>query len=104
MAFGIEKAYEKRVKFQKNYHLKAKSKHNRAEVLFYFTKKPKLIKFTLFDYFLSSVDFNSKYIFEKKQKLKEEYNVFEKFEKKYLNDGEKVEQKDYGYEEVDSDE
>ena len=58
--FGIQLAKEKRVKFQRDYYERHKNKKNRQEILLYFAKDEQQIRFTLFDYYLQSIDFGTK--------------------------------------------
>ena len=62
IVFAEEKAAEKRIKFQ--------PQKIRNRILFYFSQKEKSFEFALFDYFLNSVEFSSKFIEGKKYKYK----------------------------------
>ena len=77
--FAEEKATENRFKFQKNYFSKIKKNMYEDEILFYFSKSGKFVNFTIFDYFLCSVDFSTKYIQEKKKYYPSAYAVYEDF-------------------------
>ena len=60
MIFGVHFAKLKKIKFQINYEEQGKKSKSIPEILFYFVEKQQKIKFILFDYFLSSVEFSSK--------------------------------------------
>ena len=82
--FAELRASEKRIKFQKKYYSKIKSKSYTDDILFYFSKRGKFVNFTIFDYFLSSVDFGTKFIEENRARYPSAFAVYQDFSSKYL--------------------